>query len=75
MNWMPGDDVPPTVCIRHGKFLPCKPFANDPDCLDSSHPSMVSLVQAYQQDPDEIRWDFEHVVKSWLWMQKGEGNW
>jgi len=66
-------DVPPTVCIRHGRHVPCR---NDKDnCLVSSHDSMVAMVDAYQRDTDATRWDFEHVVKSWIYMQKGEGNW
>jgi hypothetical protein len=72
--WKSGDEVPPTVCIRHGKFLPCKPFANDPDCLHSSHPSMVSLVRAYQRDTDGIAYDFEHVVRNWIFLMKGQGS-
>jgi hypothetical protein len=76
------DDVPATVCIRHGRHVPCRtgqrfdqryPAADD--CLLSSHPAVVGLVDGYQRDTDGIRWDFEHVVKSWLYMQKGEGNW
>lgn len=76
------DDVPPTVCIRHGKFLPCRAghrFGRQPaadDCLHTSHPAMVAMVGNYQTDTDAIRWDFEHVVKSWIYMQKkGEGSW
>jgi hypothetical protein len=68
------DDVPPTVCIRHGRHVPCR---NDKDsCLTTSHPVMVAMVGAYQANTDGVRWDFEHVVKSWIYMQKkGEGNW
>jgi hypothetical protein len=68
------DDVPPTVCIRHGRHVPCR---NDKySCLLSSNGSMVAMVDAYQANTDGVRWDFEHVVKSWIYMQKkGEGNW
>jgi hypothetical protein len=75
------DDVPATVCIRHGRHVPCRTghrFGRQPaadDCLMSSHDSMIAMVDAYQSDPDAVRWDFELVVKTWLYMQKGEGNW
>jgi hypothetical protein len=49
-KWKSGDEVPPSVCIRHGKFLPCKPFARDDDCLHTSHPAMARMVAAYQRD-------------------------
>lgn len=62
------DDVPAIVCIRHGRHVPCR---NDKySCLLSSNGSMVAMVDAYQADSDAVRWDFEHVVRSWLWMQK-----
>lgn len=73
MTWMFGDKVPANVCIRHGRFLPCKPFANDPDCLNTTHPSMVTMVANYQQDTDSRHWDFEHAVKCWIYLIKGQG--
>jgi hypothetical protein len=73
------DDVPPTVCIRHGRHVPCRagyrsgrqPAADD--CLLSEHPAMARMVAAYQSDTDAVRWDFEHVVKSWIYLMKGQG--
>lgn len=66
-------DVPPTVCIRHGRHVPCR--RSETDCLLSSHPAVVSLVDAYQRDTDGVRYDFEHVAKSWIYLMKREGNW
>jgi hypothetical protein len=65
--------VPATVCIRHGRHLPCKPFQDAPDCLTTSSPVMVAMVGAYQANPG-AGWDFEHVVKSWLYMQKAHAD-
>ena len=71
--WDVDYDAPSTVCIRHGRHVPCR--RREGDCLLSSHPNMIRLVDVYQRDTDSVRWDFEHVVKSWLYLMKGEGNW
>lgn len=63
--------VPATVCLRHGRHVPCR--RDEEDCLLTSESAAVAAVAGYQQgtDPGE-RWDWRRQVLGWLARQEAK---
>ncbi len=64
-------DIPPMVCLRHGRHVPCR--QPEKDCLLTSDPDAVTAVADYQQgtDPDEA-WDWRLQVMHWRERQEAK---
>ncbi|HEY3502138.1 MAG TPA: hypothetical protein VGN37_05020 [Actinocatenispora sp.] len=61
-------DIPTTVCLRHGRFVPCR--RTEEDCLTTCDRDAVGEVHAYQGSPAGTVWDWRSAVANWMRRQE-----